>query len=748
MNSRALAVAISVAFALVEGGCGGGGRADPGATPSKDVLSIDITAGGVAALPRCTGNLSGTVAFVASPPLLLECRGDRWREIECTTGNAGTVAYASRTQTLVACVSGTWTQIPIPSGTPGSQGPAGEPGPRGPSGDAGPPGQTGATGPQGPGGLSSLVVVTVEPPGAACALGGLRVDTGLDSNGDGALASTEIQHTAYVCAVGGGAAGSGGENGADGGAAGIDGATGGAGPGLDGGGGRAAADGGAAQDGAAGTPGWGDLAFVEFPLPSASAGPYDIAAGPDGLWFTEQLANKIGRISTIGAITEFPVANAPKGIAEGPDGNVWFTASGSIGKITPAGAISYRTIGTGTLGDITAGPANALWFSESFPGQSFIGQITTAGQAVAFGLNIEWSAPERLAMGPDGNLWFTSSGSPSLVRWENSNNSTAFPGTSPAAGIVTGPDGNIWFAETSAGRIGRMTPAGVLTEFSVSGAYGLPLGIEVGPDSNLWFTESLGTQTCGIGRIALDGTLTEFPLPRPDLTPGYIALGPDQNLWFTEAGPNAIGRITVPGTPPSACGDGIVEAGEECDPPTANFCDPQCQLYPTCGNGLLDPGEQCDPPNTSTCDSTCRRIVTCGDGIVDPPEQCDVQNGPYCQNCQVTACGQCFSTAVVVMSGGTPPCSGLTDGDLTRCQAVIACVMSNQGCITPGIASLGCYSNGSGPCAPQIEALAQSNDPTVVMNQIWNPATPLGKFDAASNAFYHSSICRSTCGAP
>jgi hypothetical protein len=334
-----------------------------------------------------------------------------------------------------------------------------------------------------------------------------------------------------------------------------------------------------------------------------------------------------------------------------------------------------------------------------------------------------------------------------LVRWNGSSNSTAFSSTSPAAGIVTGPDGNVWFAETSAGRIGRMTPAGVLTEFPLSGAYGLPLGIEVGPDGNLWFTESLGTETCGIGRIALDGTLTEFPLPRPNLTPGYIALGPDNNLWFTEAGPNAIGRVAVPGTPPGVCGDGLIEAGEECDPPAANFCDPHCQLYPTCGNGLLDPGEQCDPPSTSTCDSTCHRIATCGDGIVDPPEQCDLPNGLYCQNCQVTACGQCFSIAIVT-SGGAAPCAGLTADDQTRCGAVIGCVMSNQGCITGGIAGIACYSNGAGPCAPQIDALAHSDDPAVVLAQIWNPATALGKFDAAATAFYHSSVCRNTCGSP
>src|SRR5438445_611851 len=34
-------------------------------------------------------------------------------------------------------------------------------------------------------------------------------------------------------------------------------------------------------------------------------------------------------------------------------------------------------------------------------------------------------------------------------------------------GIATGPDGNVWFTEAGAGRIGRMTPAGALTEFNL-----------------------------------------------------------------------------------------------------------------------------------------------------------------------------------------------------------------------------------------------------------------------------------------
>jgi hypothetical protein len=55
-------------------------------------------------------------------------------------------------------------------------------------------------------------------------------------------------------------------------------------------------------------------------------------------------ANKIGRITTTGVLTEFPVPtsnSAPTGIALGSDGNLWFTEVGAnkIGRITTAGVL-------------------------------------------------------------------------------------------------------------------------------------------------------------------------------------------------------------------------------------------------------------------------------------------------------------------------------------------------------------------------------------------------------------------------
>jgi len=53
--------------------------------------------------------------------------------------------------------------------------------------------------------------------------------------------------------------------------------------------------------------------LTEYALPTAPSGPQSITAGPDGaLWFTENGGNKIGRITTAGAVTEYTV---PTGIS-------------------------------------------------------------------------------------------------------------------------------------------------------------------------------------------------------------------------------------------------------------------------------------------------------------------------------------------------------------------------------------------------------------------------------------------------
>lgn len=57
----------------------------------------------------------------------------------------------------------------------------------------------GASGPSGENGSDALVATTDEPPGPNCAYGGLKVDVGIDANGNDVLDADEIKQTSYVC---------------------------------------------------------------------------------------------------------------------------------------------------------------------------------------------------------------------------------------------------------------------------------------------------------------------------------------------------------------------------------------------------------------------------------------------------------------------------------------------------------------------------------------------------------------------
>jgi len=129
---------------------------------------------------------------------------------------------------------------------------------------------------------------------------------------------------------------------------------------------------------------------------------------------------------------------------------------------------------------------------------------------------------------------------------------TAFPIPGDAVGqategIVSGPDGNLWFAESS--KIGRMTTAGAVSEFAVSGS-GVQ-GIANGPDGNAWFVEAYAGK---IGKISPAGAITEFKLWTvvPTVPVSYytsvpaIVTGPDGNLWFTESDADKIGQFAPP----------------------------------------------------------------------------------------------------------------------------------------------------------------------------------------------------------
>jgi virginiamycin B lyase len=125
---------------------------------------------------------------------------------------------------------------------------------------------------------------------------------------------------------------------------------------------------------------------TEFPLPRPDSGPGDITAGPDGnLWFVELngtiddrvvAGNRVGRITIQGEIREFDLPSptgSPTNVTVGPDRNVWYTKGASLGRVTPEGTITEFPLSANARGvGLTAGSdrqppirlANRLWYAD------------------------------------------------------------------------------------------------------------------------------------------------------------------------------------------------------------------------------------------------------------------------------------------------------------------------------------------------------------------------------------------------
>jgi streptogramin lyase len=280
--------------------------------------------------------------------------------------------------------------------------------------------------------------------------------------------------------------------------------------------------------------------FTEFPVPADGSAPIAITDGPDGaLWFTEGDANKIGRITTSGAITEFSTSGTPYAIAAGPDSTIWFTQCGSnqVGQIATTGGTVYEShVPTGSSGllNMTADPHGGFpWFTETLGNnvdtlrESGFGFPTVRETAVTTSASRPWG----ITGGPDGAMWFTEECGNNIGRLA-SGVITEFPiptSKSSPEQIASGPDGNLWFTEGLVGKIGRITTAGTITEFPLPAVTSLE-GIAAGPDGAMYFTDNGRGE---IGRITTTGSIYEFPLEYGSL-PNIITQGPDGNMWFTE----------------------------------------------------------------------------------------------------------------------------------------------------------------------------------------------------------------------
>jgi virginiamycin B lyase len=241
--------------------------------------------------------------------------------------------------------------------------------------------------------------------------------------------------------------------------------------------------------------------------------------------------------------------------------------------------------------------------------------MTTAGKVTRRFISAQFG---DLVRAPDGDLWATDRGGNSI--WQISPGggeprryaiptTTGREGAGPGgpfgsgpSGITVGRDGTIWFVETEADQVGRLIPAGNITEIPLFGpgsGFMRPSAITAAPDGSIWVTAGLGRgivrvdgRTLAIrkfpvpspggtvfphwvvadseggvwfdrpspsamdpkgagpalGRMASDGTVTYHALPGDGREPGSLTVGPDRAIWFLDSPARAVGRMAPDGS--------------------------------------------------------------------------------------------------------------------------------------------------------------------------------------------------------
>ncbi len=189
-------------------------------------------------------------------------------------------------------------------------------------------------------------------------------------------------------------------------------------------------------------------------------------------------------------------------------------------------------------------------------------RLTAGGEITSFPMPEEQvgqhftQAAGPIVTGSDGNLWLSGYRAVSvggeaksvatIDRMTPAGEVTQFelpgPGGFPTR-LALGPEGNVWFTETQEDKVGRISPTGAIQMFQLPGG-ARPLEIVLGADGNLWVTEEKDDPGA-LARIDPSGQHTEFPLEQ-GVYAGALAAGPDGRLWFA-SGPGAIARMTPSG---------------------------------------------------------------------------------------------------------------------------------------------------------------------------------------------------------
>lgn len=300
----------------------------------------------------------------------------------------------------------------------------------------------------------------------------------------------------------------------------------------------------------------GDVTIKEWDVPTPNSRPHDPAVAPDGaLWYTGQMANKLGRFDpATGAFKEYPLKtpdSGPHGLVADRDGNIWFTAAfkGYIGKLDPkTGNVTEYTMPDPRAKDPhtpTFDQNGILWFTVE--NSNFVGRLDPrTGDIKLKEVPTPHAVPYGIVVNSKGVPYFCEFGSNKLASIDPGTmqiTEHSLPEGARPRRLALAADDTIYYSDYARGYLGHFDPAtGKVEEWrSPGGADSHPYGIAITPDGKVWYSES-GVKPNTL--IVFDPKTKSFaktPVPSGGGVIRNMAVGPGGKIYLACSGVNKIG---------------------------------------------------------------------------------------------------------------------------------------------------------------------------------------------------------------
>ena len=278
--------------------------------------------------------------------------------------------------------------------------------------------------------------------------------------------------------------------------------------------------------------------MTEYPMLQPNDIPAAIAIGKDGaVWFTIDFSDAIGvfRNGKIERIAKGVINRDPIGIGVDNAGNAWYADTGalSIGRIAKNNEIKNFSLGTpiARMNRLAVAPDGAVWFAENSSNSVTRLKDDTLER---YDMPSSRGTAYGVAVDKHGNAWATLQAAGQIVRIDTAGKLDWFWVPTPASAptdIVADRDGNVWFLEFRSNKLARLkndefTEYPVPSEFSIAGLAGLAAA----PNGDIWFAM---VREHALGRFR-NGAFKTFTLRRPDARPVGVAVDPNGNVWYVD----------------------------------------------------------------------------------------------------------------------------------------------------------------------------------------------------------------------